>query len=435
MKINRDYLTRVNYTDCNDLSRIEYIVVHYSGCLSDARNLGIYWRDTFAGASSHYGVGYEGDMYQYVEDEDIAWHCGGTTSYKHPKCRNSNSIGIEMMVRKRSTRTMNATDKDWYFTDATIAATIDLVKMLMKKYHIPADHVIRHYDVTGKICPNPFVYDTGVMTWAKFKAAISEAEIQNEEKTEQRHQGNASLIWYSLDTLGLTDIAKAAILGNLDAESGLRPNNIEDRYEKLFSDEAYTKAVDDGSYGKERFIYDSVGYGLAQWTFWSRKKDMYEQIVGMFGKSIGDINGQIAFLINELMNTFPSMLDKLEKCKTIREASDLVLREFEAPAVQSEYEMKKRAALAEQYYNKFSEEISKDVFNPVFMVRVSITDLNIRTGPGINLEASGLYTGRGIFTIVDTSSGNGSKNGWGLLKSYQKNRNGWISLDYAEVLM
>lgn len=63
-----------------------------------------------------------------------------------------------------------------------------------------------------------------------------------------------------------------------------------------------------------------------------------------------------------------------------------------------------------------------------FLVQVSATDLNIRKGPGTNYRTTGKYTGKGIFTIVETRSGQGSNAGWGKLKSGA----GWISLDYAK---
>lgn len=66
-----------------------------------------------------------------------------------------------------------------------------------------------------------------------------------------------------------------------------------------------------------------------------------------------------------------------------------------------------------------------------YSVQVSISDLNIRKGPGTNYAKRGV-TGKGVFTIVEVQNGTGSKAGWGLLKSYQKNRNGWISLDYCK---
>ena len=175
MNINRNYLTKINFTDKNSTARIKYIVIHYFGGLATAENLAKYWARTYAGASAHYAVGHSGEIFQIVEDDDVAWHCGAK-SYKHAECRNTNSIGIEMAVKKKSTATQNATDKDWYFTDETVAATIELTRMLMKKYNIPADHVIRHYDVTGKICPNPYVYNLFEATWQKFKAALTTQE-------------------------------------------------------------------------------------------------------------------------------------------------------------------------------------------------------------------------------------------------------------------
>lgn len=71
-------------------------------------------------------------------------------------------------------------------------------------------------------------------------------------------------------------------------------------------------------------------------------------------------------------------------------------------------------------------------FEP-YRVRVSITNLNIRKGPGTNYDKVGQYTGVGVFTIVDEAEGVGATK-WGLLKSYAKKRNGWISLDYAKEL-
>ena len=69
-------------------------------------------------------------------------------------------------------------------------------------------------------------------------------------------------------------------------------------------------------------------------------------------------------------------------------------------------------------------------FKP-YLVRVSIPDLNIRKGPGTDKAKTGKYTNRGIFTIVEEADGKGASK-WGLLKAYQKNRSGWISLDHTE---
>lgn len=62
-----------------------------------------------------------------------------------------------------------------------------------------------------------------------------------------------------------------------------------------------------------------------------------------------------------------------------------------------------------------------------FRVWIKVTDLNIRKGPGINYDATGRFTGKGVFTVVAVQPGEGSAAGWGRLKSGA----GWISLDYA----
>lgn len=79
-------------------------------------------------------------------------------------------------------------------------------------------------------------------------------------------------------------------------------------------------------------------------------------------------------------------------------------------------------------------EKKTELTNKPFTVQVSITNLNIRTGPSTDYPTNGRCTGRGVFTIVDTCKGNGSTAGWGLLKAYETDKNGWISLDYAKTL-
>lgn len=144
----------------------KYIVIHYVGATGGAEANCKYFKDTYRSASAHYFVGHKGEIWQSVEDSNKAWHCGAK-AYKHSSCRNSNSIGIEMCCRKD-------TAGKWYFEEATITATISLVKELMAKYKIPVENVIRHYDVTGKTCPEPYVRDTAA--WNTFKKALVKAE-------------------------------------------------------------------------------------------------------------------------------------------------------------------------------------------------------------------------------------------------------------------
>ncbi len=175
MEINK-LLTPYNYSN-GELSRIKYIVIHYVGALGGAEANCKYYASRYVGASAHYFVGFFGEIWQSVEDKNIAWHCGAKT-YIHPECRNSNSIGIELCVRNKGSQ--SDTSRDWYFEDATVASAKTLTRHLMEQYGIREDHVIRHYDVTGKICPNPYVYNHTSHTWDDFKdSLLSAAEVKS----------------------------------------------------------------------------------------------------------------------------------------------------------------------------------------------------------------------------------------------------------------
>ena len=106
-------------------------------------------------------------------------------------------------------------------------------------------------------------------------------------------------IWNFLKNSGFNDFGIAGLMGNLYAESGLRSNNMQGSYEKKLgmTDQLYTQSVDNGTY--TNFAKDSVGYGLAQWTYWSRKEKLY-QYSQTTKRSIGDLEMQLEFLVKEL---------------------------------------------------------------------------------------------------------------------------------------
>lgn len=81
-------------------------------------------------------------------------------------------------------------------------------------------------------------------------------------------------IWNFLIGKGFSKAGAAGLMGNLFAESGLNPKNLQNSFEKKLghTDDSYTAAVDNGTYSN--FVKDSAGYGLAQWTYWSRKQNM-----------------------------------------------------------------------------------------------------------------------------------------------------------------
>ena len=137
-------------------------------------------------------------------------------------------------------------------------------------------------------------------------------------------------------------------------ESGLIPTNLQNTCEKKlgYTDAAYTAAVDSGAY--TNFAKDGAGYGLAQWTYHTRKAALLA-FAKAAGKSVGDLETQLAFLVHELGGSFPAVLSALKTAKTVRAASDVVLLKFERPANQGEAVKQKRAQYGQVYYDKFAK--------------------------------------------------------------------------------
>ena len=164
---------------------------------------------------------------------------------------------------------------------------------------------------------------------------------------------NDEIIWNYLISKGLTQAGAAGLMGNLFAESGLNPKNLQNSYEKKlgYNDETYTQAVDNLTY--TNFVKDAAGYGLAQWTYWTRKQKLLK-FAKQSNKSVGDLGIQLDFLIYELQSSYRSLFDLLKTTDSVKEASKAVLIKFEKPADQSLKVQKKRASYGESYYNKFA---------------------------------------------------------------------------------
>ena len=144
-------------------------------------------------------------------------------------------------------------------------------------------------------------------------------------------------IWVYLIDRIKNEYGVAGLMGNLFAESGLRPNNLQNSYEWSlgYTDDSYTEAVDNGTYTKNQFVHDSAGYGLAQWTYWNRKQRLYEMWQSGGYTSIGSIDLALDYLWYEISNNL-DILNTLKNAKDIRQASDKILHDFEKPEDQSE---------------------------------------------------------------------------------------------------
>lgn len=208
-KNNREYAHGKSFKPEN----IKWIVVHYTACVNVSAKSMCKSMVSNTGASTHFYVD-ENDIYPSVPLKYVAWHVGDgkckqpdssktktlkeLSEYKakdwrydlsaqfHLKCQenkedttsNSYCIGADLCVKKKSNKTKKATDMDWYFEDKAVDNMAKLVAYLMKTYDIDINHVIRHCECTGKLCPRPFVSipsdDSGEARWLEFKELVQQ---------------------------------------------------------------------------------------------------------------------------------------------------------------------------------------------------------------------------------------------------------------------
>lgn len=172
-------------------NKILWVVVHYTGTAASAlANARAIEKELKEPRSTHYFVENE-QVLAVVPEDRAAWHVGGpdkkdTPPEKRKKLQvyNGNSIGVDLCEDKLfyDEKHRSVKDKDWFFSDETEATAAELIGQIMRRYNIPLDHVVRHYDVTGKWCPRPFVGDdtntvykeSGNERWRGFIALIRE---------------------------------------------------------------------------------------------------------------------------------------------------------------------------------------------------------------------------------------------------------------------
>lgn len=180
--------------------KIKYIVIHYTAGITSrpgtAKSNARYFAKETTKASADFIVDDE-NIVQYNPDikNRYCWHCGGS-KYKtkggslYKVCTSANSIGIEMCSTNSAKKVTNPNDASWYFTDAVIDNCVELTKKLMEEYDIKPDHVIRHYDINGKLCPGIIGWneDTNdISKWQDFIIRVSpvpEETVIEEPKEE-----------------------------------------------------------------------------------------------------------------------------------------------------------------------------------------------------------------------------------------------------------
>ena len=156
--------------------------------------------------------------------------------------------------------------------------------------------------------------------------------------------GNASTIKNYLMGKGFTKAGAAGVMGNLYAESGLNPRVYErSKHKKIgLSDEEYIRKTNDGSY--KNFVNDKAGFGLAQWTYHTRKRALLNMCKG----KIGDINCQLKYLVKELSG-YKKLYSILRSTNDVNNACDRVLLDFERPA-NARGKINQRRSYCRKYY-------------------------------------------------------------------------------------
>ena len=210
--------------------------------------------------------------------------------------------------------------------------------------HGDIQHWSRKYGVT---------MDTVRNDVAALLAADSTSQVAQQVTGAASAADDAKAIWDRLYAAIQNPYGVAGVMGNMQAESGLRSNNLQNTYERSLglTDEQYTAAVDNGSYTK--FVHDSAGYGLVQWTFWSLKEGLLNYAKSQ-GTSISDWRMQVDYFLKEMKEEYSAIWKVLTTAKTVREASDAVLLKFERPADQSETVQVKRAGYGQEYFDKYA---------------------------------------------------------------------------------
>lgn len=184
---------------------------------------------------------------------------------------------------------------------------------------------------------------------------------------------NEKQIWDYLFSVYKNEYGVAAIMGNLYAESALQANNMQNSYEVAlgYNDKTYTESVDNGTY--TNFVNDAVGYGLAQWTYWSRKKALYNYAKSN-NKSIGDTKMQLEFMVSEMAG-YPGLVDTIRNATNIRTPSDFILVNYERPADQSESVKVARAQFGARYYNKYTSNKTAETVTIPTAKKYSVGDV------------------------------------------------------------
>ncbi len=151
-------------------------------------------------------------------------------------------------------------------------------------------------------------------------------------------------------------VGACAMLANIQSECAFNSKLVEKARRGEWTDETYTKAVDDGTMSREEFAKDKRGYGLCQWTWWERKAALYD-FCKKYNKSIGDRSTQVEFMLREIVKyTTPCLALKCPGYNSLEKCTRIIMLKYEAPANQSEASQLRRVTHAKELWEDLQKE-------------------------------------------------------------------------------
>lgn len=388
----------------NPSGKISRITIHHMAGNCGIEALGSDFARPERAGSSNYGVGTDGRIAMYVPEDKRSWASSN---------RANDYVAVTIEVAN------NGGKPTWTVSDEALESTINLcvdicerngIDKLTYTGKLEGSNLTRHDWFANTTCPGPYlggkfpyiveqvnkrlnkeepVVEEVKTSFYRVRKCWDDKDSQigaftvltNAKKCADKNEGYfvydndgnqvypeipepekidnmSKFIWDFLKVKGLNEYAIAGIIGNLNAESALRSTNLQQTYEKSlgYTDDTYTRAVDSGKY--KNFVNDKAGYGLAQWTYHTRKQKLLD-FAKSEGKSIGSASMQMEFLWKELTGGYKSVLNKLNKVTSVREASNIMLFDFEAPANQDQSVQDKRAEYSEKYFDMYGTKVVK----------------------------------------------------------------------------
>ena len=329
---------------------IDTISIHCMATQWTAKQCCDYFAKSSTQASSNYCVGKDGSIGLSVHEKDRSW-CTSSASndnraitievasdsshpYKVTASAYNSLINLLVDICQRN----NIKELKWQGNKSLIGQTSQ-------------QNMTVHRWFSNKACPGDYLYNKH----GEIAKAVND-RLGAGSGVDVPVTNFEEYIWnYFSERIG-NDYGVAGLMGNLYHESGLKPNNLQNSYETSlgYTDSSYTEAVDSGSYSESSFANDSAGYGLAQWTFYTRKQGLYTMYKNGGYSSIGSIDLACDFLWHELQTSYSGVLEFLKTASNVRQASDKVLHDFESPEDQSESVELKRHETSVYFYNKYA---------------------------------------------------------------------------------